>query len=115
MRTSKFHRGLAGLALLASSAVATPALAQEEESKPITITGSVGLVSDYRFRGVSQSDEGVAVQGGFTVNHESGFYVGTWGSNLAGWGTFGGPNLEVDLFAGYATTVGSAGIDVGVT
>ena len=46
MRTSKFHRGLAGLALLASSAVATPALAQEEESKPITITGSIGLGSD---------------------------------------------------------------------
>lgn len=116
MRTSKFHRGLAGLALLVSSAIASPAFAQEEEaSPPVTITGSVGLVSDYRFRGVSQSDEGVALQGGFTVNHESGFYAGTWGSNLAGWGTFGGPNLEVDLFAGYATTVGSAGIDVGVT
>lgn len=116
MRTSKFNRGLAGLAMLVSSAVATPAFAQEEEaSPPVTVTGSVGLVSDYRFRGVSQSDEGVAVQGGFTVAHESGFYAGTWGSNLAGWGTFGGPNLEVDLFAGYATTVGSAGVDVGVT
>lgn len=116
MRTSKFHRGLAGLAILVSSAVASPAFAQEEEATPpVTITGSVGLVSDYRFRGVSQSDEGVALQGGFTVNHESGFYAGTWGSNLAGWGTFGGPNLEVDVFAGYATTVGSAGVDVGVT
>ncbi len=63
MRTSKFHRGLAGLALLASSAIATPAFAQEEEAKPVTITGSVGLVSDYRFRGVSQSDEDLAIQG----------------------------------------------------
>lgn len=44
MRTSKFHRGLAGLALLASSAIATPAFAQEEEAKPVTITGSVGRV-----------------------------------------------------------------------
>ena len=116
MRTSKFHRGLAGLALLASSAVASPAFAQEEEaSPPVTITGSVGLVSDYRFRGVSQSDEGVAVQGGFTVNHESGFYAGTWASNLAGWGTFGGPNLELDIFTGYTKTFDATTIDVGVT
>jgi len=115
MRTSNFHRGLAGLALLASAAVATPAMAQEEESKPVTITGSVGLVSDYRFRGVSQSDEGVAVQGGFTINHESGFYAGTWASNLAGWGTFGGPNLELDIFTGYTKTFDDTTIDVGVT
>ena len=116
MRTSKFHRGLAGLAILVSSAVATPAFAQEEEaSPPVTVSGSVGLVSDYRFRGVSQSDEGMALQGGFTIGHESGFYVGTWGSNLAGWGTFGGPNLELDIFAGYATKIGDADIDVGVT
>ncbi len=116
MRTSKFHRGLAGLVLLASSAIASPAFAQEEEaSPPVTITGSVGLVSDYRFRGVSQSDEGVAIQGGFTVNHESGFYAGTWASNLAGWGTFGGPNLELDLFTGYTKTFDSTTIDVGVT
>lgn len=116
MRTSKFHRGLAGLAILVSSAVATPAFAQEAEATPpVTVSGSVGLVSDYRFRGVSQSDENLAIQGGFTIAHEDGFYAGTWGSNLAGWGTFGGTNMELDIFAGYATTIGSAGIDVGVT
>lgn len=116
MRTSKFHRGLAGLAILVSSAVATPAFAQEAEATPpVTVSGSVGLVSDYRFRGVSMSDEGMALQGGFTIAHESGFYAGTWGSNLAGWGTFGGPNLELDIFAGYSQSVGTATVDVGVT
>lgn len=94
---------------------ATPALAQTEPPKPITVTGSVALVSDYRFRGVSQSDKGFALQGGVTVNHESGVYAGFWGSNLAGWGTFGGPNLELDLFGGVKKTFGSATVDVGLT
>jgi uncharacterized protein (TIGR02001 family) len=96
---------------------ATPAFAQEEEpAKPITVSGSVALVSDYRFRGVSQTDEELAVQGGVTISHESGFYVGTWGSNLAGWGTFGGSNTELDIFGGFKFPIGSGGtLDVGVT
>ncbi len=94
---------------------AAPALAQTEPPKPITVTGSVALVSDYRFRGVSQSDKGFALQGGVTVNHESGVYAGFWGSNLAGWGTFGGPNLELDLFGGVKKTIGNGTIDVGLT
>jgi uncharacterized protein (TIGR02001 family) len=88
---------------------------QADEEPAITISGSAALVSDYRFRGVSQSDEGIALQGGFTVSHESGFYVGTWASNLAGWGTFGGANLELDIFAGYTLPVGEGTLDVGGT
>ena len=63
-----------------------------------------------------QTDEEMAVQGGLTVSHESGLYAGTWGSNLAGWGTFGGPNIELDLFAGYKfePTPGLS-VDAGVT
>ena len=103
--------------LLSTVALATaaPAFAQDDAPKPITVSGSVGLVSDYRFRGVSQSDENLAVQGGFTIAHESGFYVGTWGSNLAGWGTFGGANMELDLIAGFKAPVGGGTIDVGAT
>ncbi len=91
------------LAAACSVLAAVPALAQEE-TKPFTVSGSIALVSDYRFRGVSQSDEEMAVQGGLTVSHESGFYVGTWASNLSGWGTFGGSNTELDLYGGYKTT-----------
>jgi len=105
----------AAVAPIALAMLATPAFAQEEESNPITVSGSVGLVSEYRFRGVSQSDRAIALQGGMTIGHESGFYVGTWGSNLAGWGTFGGTNMELDLIAGYKATVGNATIDVGAT
>ncbi|RVT89215.1 TorF family putative porin [Sphingomonas crocodyli] len=99
-----------------SLAAATPAFAQEEASGPFTVSGSVGMVSDYRFRGVSQSDEELAVQGGITISHESGLYVATWGSNLSGWGTFGGSNTELDIVGGFATEV-SEGVklDVGLT
>lgn len=111
-------RLLAGVASLAAAylASAAPALAQDAEVKPITVSGSVGIVSEYRFRGVSQSDKNLAVQGGITIAHESGFYIGTWGSNLAGWGTFGGANMELDLIAGYKAQLGQgATLDVGAT
>ena len=91
------------------------ATGQEEEASAITISGSATLTSDYRFRGVSQSDEGMAVQGGFTISHSSGFYVGTWGSNLSGWGTFGGANMELDIYAGYKLPVGEGTLDLGGT
>ncbi|KQM65937.1 hypothetical protein ASE75_04605 [Sphingomonas sp. Leaf17] len=104
---------IAGLGL----AAATPAFAQDTAPPPpVKVSGSVGLVSDYRFRGVSQSDEGLAVQGGITIAHESGLYIGTWASNLSGWGTFGGQNMELDLIAGYKFPVGGSGtLDVGAT
>ena len=102
---------VAALALLGSA----PAFAQEEE-KFLTVSGSVGLVSDYRFRGVSQTDKEMGVQGGITLSHASGFYAGTWGSNLAGWGTFGGSNTELDLFAGYKIALGDGmALDAGLT
>ncbi|MEH3045846.1 TorF family putative porin [Sphingomonas adhaesiva] len=109
------YASLIPAALLAVTAL--PATAQEEAPpKPVTVSGSVALVNDYRFRGVSQSDRNPAIQGGFTVAHESGLYVGTWGSNLAGWGTFGGANMELDLIAGYKTPIGGGGtLDVGAT
>ncbi|MFD2134268.1 TorF family putative porin [Novosphingobium resinovorum] len=91
-------------------------MAQEEAPSEFTIAGSVGLVTDYRFRGVSQSDKELAVQGGVSVTHESGLYVGTWGSNLSGWGTFGGSNTELDIYGGFAAEVTpGVKVDVGVT
>lgn len=110
-------RLLAGAACLAvfGLAAANPAMAQEEPG-PITVSGTVGLVSDYRFRGVSMTDEEMAIQGGLTATHESGLYAGVWASNLSGWGTFGGANMELDLVGGYAMEVSSGvTLDVGLT
>jgi len=91
------------------------ATGQADDAPAITVSGSATLTTDYRFRGVSQSDEGMAVQGGFTLSHSSGFYVGTWGSNLSGWGTFGGANMELDIYAGYKLPVGEGTLDLGGT
>jgi uncharacterized protein (TIGR02001 family) len=105
----------AAVAAFAITAVATPAFAQEEETGPITVTGSAALASEYRFRGVSMTDKEMAVQAGATVAHESGLYVGTWASNLAGWGTFLGSNMELDIYGGYKVPVGDVTLDVGLT
>ncbi len=83
--------------------------------KPITVSGSVAVLTDYRLRGVSQSDRNAAVQGALTVAHASGVYVGTFASNLAGWGTFGGSNLELDAIGGVRRSFGGATVDAGLT
>ena len=111
-------RSLAAALVMAStgapaSAQDSPAAAPTQATPALKASGSVALVSDYRFRGISQSNNGLAVQGGITVNHKSGAYGGFWASNLAGWGTFGGPNLELDLFGGYKLPVGDGVLDVG--
>ncbi|MFN3864185.1 MAG: TorF family putative porin [Erythrobacter sp.] len=107
------NQNLATLRAIAPIDLASASKA-EDDTPAITISGAATLTSDYRFRGVSQSDEGMAVQGGITVSHESGFYVGAWGSNLAGWGTFGGANMELDLIAGYKFSVGEGTLDTGL-
>ncbi|MBU0556232.1 MAG: TorF family putative porin [Alphaproteobacteria bacterium] len=99
------RKSILGLSALAILATATPALAQDDASG-LTVSGSATLVSDYRFRGFSQTKQNAAVQAGITVSHDSGFYFGTWGSNvdfpdLDGAGN--GATAEVDFFAGYST------------
>jgi uncharacterized protein (TIGR02001 family) len=87
---------------ISAIAMSAPAFAQEadeEAAGPITLTGGVAVVSDYRFRGVSLSDKDFAVQPYLTVKHESGLYVGAWGSNLS---ENAGDDVEVDLYAGFA-------------
>ncbi|UVO50340.1 TorF family putative porin [Sphingomonas sp. SUN019] len=103
-------------ALSGMVAVSAPAYAQDTAPpSPVTVTGSVAIASDYRFRGVSQSDKEMAIQGGITLTHESGLYAGVWGSNLSGWGTFGGANMELDLIGGYkAKLADNATLDVGL-
>ncbi|WNO54245.1 TorF family putative porin [Stakelama saccharophila] len=96
---------------------AAPAMAQDTAPPPpVTVSGGVTVVTDYRFRGLTQTDEDAALQGTVNVNHESGFYVGTWAStlddevSLPGYG-----DTEVDLYGGYSTTLDNGiGIDVGM-
>ncbi len=102
-----------GMSALALAAVSAPAFAQDEPAPAVTVTGSATVVTDYRFRGISQTYKQFALQGGFSVAHESGFYVGTWGSSIDDYVAFGS-DQEIDFFGGYSTTVGAATVDVGV-
>lgn len=91
-----------------AAATAAPAFAQD-----VTISGNVALATDYAFRGVSQTDESPAIQGGFDATFgSSGFYAGTWASNI-NFGT-GGANMELDVYGGYKFAVGGVNVDVGV-
>jgi len=109
-------RSLLAATALAGAIAATPALAQEEEATPsVTVTGSAAITSDYRFRGVSLSGGDPAVQAGITVTHESGVYVGTWGSSIDDGGTDIYGEMELDLFAGWAGEVSDGvKVDVGI-
>lgn len=59
----------------------------------------VTLVSEYSFRGVAQSDEGPALQGGVDWSHDSGFYIGSWASTVD-FNDGDEANIELDIFAG---------------
>jgi uncharacterized protein (TIGR02001 family) len=107
MRTS--FGPLLGLAL---AFVATPALAEDEPTPAITVNGGATLVTDYRFRGLSQTDRDFAVQGSMTVTHKSGVYASVWGSSIDDYVAAGG-DQEIDLILGYKKTFGGTTVDVG--
>src|SRR3546814_13249576 len=65
------------------SLLATPAAAQLPDGG-ITLYGEAKAVSDYRYRGISRSDEDPALQASVTVQGDSGLYAGVWGSTLGG-------------------------------
>lgn len=96
---------LAGCVLAATPAFADEAAAATSPPPAFTVTGNVSLVTDYRFRGVSLSGGDPAIQGGITVTHESGFYVGAWSSSLAHTPVYG--DQELDLFGGWSGEVAS--------
>lgn len=101
--------GLSAVAL--ASFFATPASAADVGGG-FSVSGSAALVSDYRFRGISQTDKDFAIQGGITVSHESGLYVGTWGSSIDDY-IAGGSDQEIDLIAGFKKDFSGTTLDVG--
>ena len=97
---------------------AIPALAADAAPAPAyTLTANVGLTSQYVYRGITQTAEKPAIQGGADFTHESGFYLGTWGSNIS-WFSDAAPgnsvSMEWDIYGGYRKSIGDFGYDVGV-
>lgn len=98
---------------LLAIAVATPAMADDTAPPPaVTINGTAAVVTDYRFRGLSQTNKNFAVQGSLTVSHESGFYVSAWGSSIDDY-IADGSDQELDLIAGYKHSFSGTTVDVG--
>ena len=73
------------------------------------VSANVSFTSDYIWRGMTQSDA-PAIQGGFDFAADNGFYAGIWGSNV---NFNNGAGSELDYYFGYATEVGSVGVDIG--
>lgn len=90
-------------------------MAHAEEATPEhSFTGNLSVVSDYRFRGISQTFKQPAVQGGFDYAHSSGFYVGNWNSNVSNV-SFTDGSIEMDLYGGYKFNITpDVAADVGV-
>ncbi len=97
------------------AALVTASLAAFAVDVHAEISANVALVSEYRFRGISQSNEDPAIQGGFDYAFENGFYVGTWGSSVDFDSDFDfSGSLELDLYGGWGTDIGeNSSIDVG--
>jgi len=117
-RRSPLTATLAALAVAAfasSAAIAQSAPAPEPD---FSFSGNLGLFSQYVFRGLTQTNEKPAVQGGFDLAHKSGFYVGTWASNIS-WLSDLDPSvsasMEWDFYGGYKGSLpADFGYDLGI-
>ena len=106
--------------LLALLATSSAAFAQTAPAAPESTLGyNVGVVTEYRYRGLAQTKGDPALQGGVDYTDASGFYVGAWGSTIK-WikdsagvaGQTKGP-IELDLYGGYKFEAAGLAYDVG--
>ena len=107
--------------LIVAAALAAPLVALAENPSPepdYTVAYNIGAVSDYRVRGISQTDFGPAIQGGIDLTLKSGLYLGTFASNVDWVKHFNGAtkgSVEIDLYGGFRGPIADiATFDAGV-
>src|SRR4051812_36244516 len=92
------------LPVLPAAAAESVGATAPASSPAFTTTANIGLYSQYVFRGLTQTNEKPAIQGGFDLSHESGLYAGIWASNIS-WISDATPgasdSLEADLYGGF--------------
>ncbi|WGJ91607.1 TorF family putative porin [Achromobacter mucicolens] len=103
---------LVPLAQAADAPVATDAVS------PYSLTANVTLASQYRYRGLMQTNNQPAIQGGFDLAHASGFYLGNWNSSIS-WLNDSNSDVsapvEMDFYGGYkGNLTNSVPVDLGV-
>jgi uncharacterized protein (TIGR02001 family) len=108
---SSSHRAFALSAFATLALFSTSSISAAAEIPALSLSANAALVSDYRFRGISLSNKDIAIQGGFDISSESGFYVGTWGSSIE---QYAGSETELDVYGGYGTKFGDLSFDIGI-
>lgn len=112
MRKSLLLAAVIGTFSASNVAIAEEAAAAAPAS-PHSFFYNLGLYSQYIFRGLTQTGEEAALQGGIDYAHSSGFYAGAWASNIS-WledaDLYDNSSLEVDIYGGYAAEIGETGI-----
>ena len=97
---NKLKTLVVSLVLIASSGIA----------HAVSVSGNMAITSDYIWRGMTQNGGEVSVSGGFDLETDAGFYIGTWGGSAK----FGnGESLELDYYGGYSGSIGDIGYDIG--
>jgi len=95
-----------------------PVLASAQQtppSSPHTVSGNEGIVSDYRYRGISQTFRQPAIQGGIDYAHASGLYLGNWNSSVSGLSYANGAGVEMDFYGGWKRElVKDTSLDIGL-
>lgn len=109
--------------VLVASALALPvsgALAAEsgDDSSAFSVSANMSLTSQYRFRGIMQTNNKPAIQGGFDISHSSGFYIGNWNSSIT-WLNDSDPDVsagvEMNFYGGYSHEFSNGvSVDLGV-
>ena len=96
------HKSFLSLLAATAGVLALPGVARADDPPVSPFSFNVGAVSDYRYRGISQTRLKPALQGGIDYAHSSGFYLGTWASTIK-WITdsYGDAQIEWDIYGGY--------------
>lgn len=99
----EFKRSVVSAAVLGAAVFSGSALAG--------VSGNIGVVSDYLYRGAIQASPGSpALQGGLDYAHDSGFYVGAWSSSLD---SGSGQSVEMNYYTGFGGEAGGFSYDIG--
>ena len=98
------------LSLIAAIVVSTGLYAEDSKTSDIELSANVALTSNYVWRGMTQTQNSPAIQGGFDIGYK-GLYAGVWGSNID-FGDGVNASVEIDIYAGYANEIAGLSYDI---
>jgi len=101
------------LTLVAAASMADAAAPAVAPAAAWSQSANLAITSNYIWRGISQTDNGLAIQGGFDVAHTSGLSAGVWGSNVQDNEGDYLNGVEFDFYANYGFKVSNVDLSVG--